>query len=49
MYLNKNALKVEIMDDSSHWFDTGTHDALIELQTLLNTSVKAWKNHCISR
>lgn len=30
MYLNKNVLKVEIMDGSSHWFDTGTHDALLE-------------------
>jgi glucose-1-phosphate thymidylyltransferase len=30
MYLSENVLKVEIMDGSSHWFDTGTHDALLE-------------------
>ena len=39
-YLNKNKLKVELMGRGYAWFDTGTHDSLLEASNFIQTIEK---------
>lgn len=40
VYLNKKALKVELMGRGYAWLDTGTHDSLIEASSFIQTIEK---------
>ncbi|NBV75955.1 MAG: glucose-1-phosphate thymidylyltransferase, partial [Methylococcaceae bacterium] len=60
LYLQQQALKVQIMGRGYAWLDTGTHESLIEASNFIQTVEKrqglkvccpeevAWRNHWIS-
>ena len=60
IYLKNNNLSVHIVDGSTTWLDTGTHDSLIDASSLVKTIEKrqglkvscpeeiAWRNNWIS-
>ena len=60
IYIQKGKLKTEIFGRGSAWFDTGTHDSLLEASNFINTLEKrqslkigcpeevAWRNNWIS-
>ena len=48
IYLKKNLLKAEIFGRGSAWFDTGTHDSLLEASNFIYSlekrqSLKDWQ------